>query len=142
MTIEVRYQSRKGNTKKVAEAIAAAVSAEAQPIDAGVGAADVLFLGGGLYAGKPDKALTALVGALDGAAVKKIALFSTSASGKDLGAAIKEIAAGKGIAVYEKTFSCRGKFLFMGRKHPDTADLTAAAEFAKEVISEIEVISE
>ena len=46
MTVAVRYYTKTGNTKRLAEAIAAAVGAEALPISEPVTEqADILFLG-------------------------------------------------------------------------------------------------
>lgn len=54
MNIAVRYYSRSGNTKAVAEAIAEAVGVPAVSVDQSGAAlkepADVLFVGGALYA--------------------------------------------------------------------------------------------
>ena len=51
MKVAVRYYTKTGNTKRLAEAVAAAVGAEALPIDVPVDeAVDVLFLGNSYYA--------------------------------------------------------------------------------------------
>ena len=51
MKIAVRYYTKTGNTKKLAEAVAKAVGAEALPISVPVDEpADILFLGNSYYA--------------------------------------------------------------------------------------------
>ena len=51
MNIAVRYYTRSGNTKKLAEAVASAVSAEAKDINEPlIERADILFLGCSYYA--------------------------------------------------------------------------------------------
>ena len=51
MNIEVRYYSRGGNTKKIAEAIAGAVGVEAKTVaEPLTGDVDILFLGSAPYA--------------------------------------------------------------------------------------------
>ena len=54
MSVAVRYYSRSGNTKAIAEAIAKAARVHAVSVDAPMAGleetADVLFIGGALYA--------------------------------------------------------------------------------------------
>ena len=58
MRIEVRYYSKNGGTKKLAESIAKAVNAEAKTVDTPLDKyADVVFLGSSVYGGKPDPAV-------------------------------------------------------------------------------------
>lgn len=136
MNIAVRYYSRSGNTGKVAEAIAAAAGVTAEdcsvPISEPV---DLLFLGGSIYAGGIDEKLQEYIAKLDGAKVKRAAVFATSALKKEpegvLVAALRE----KGIPVAKHTFHCRGAFAVVHRSHPDGEDLKRAADFAKAVIA-------
>ena len=58
MKVAVRYQSRGGNTKEIAEAIAKAADVKAEPIDISIDEpVDVLFVGGGVYAHTIDPSL-------------------------------------------------------------------------------------
>ena len=107
MKIAVRYQSRGGNTKAVAEAIAKAAGIKAEPIDIPLDAAvDVLFVGGGVYAWTIDSSLKGYLNTLNQDTVKSIAAFSTGGgmSGTDK---ITMIAKAKGINACEKTLSIR-----------------------------------
>ncbi|MDR1271412.1 MAG: flavodoxin, partial [Clostridiales Family XIII bacterium] len=66
MNIAVRYFSRGGNTKKVAEAIAKAAGVEARDCSAALTEPlDLLFLGGSIYASSVDQALKDFVEQLD-----------------------------------------------------------------------------
>ncbi len=136
MNIKVRYQSRSGNTKKVAEAIAQEVDVTACAVssDRITEDTDILFLGGAVYAGKIDDALKIFVEGLD-SHVKRVAVFSTSFRGQSAYPEVKKILEPKGIVVSEQTFLCKGKFFVFVRKHPDREDLQAAKKFAKEIIS-------
>lgn len=82
MNIAVRYYSRSGNTKAVAEAIAQACNTPAVSVDAPNAAlhepADLLFIGGALYAYGLDSHLKAYLKTLNKDSVKKAAVFSTS----------------------------------------------------------------
>ena len=58
MRTEVRYFSRGGATKKLADAIGRAVGAEAKSVEVPLDQyADVVFLGASVYGGKPDPAV-------------------------------------------------------------------------------------
>ena len=101
--IAVRYQSRGGNTKAVAEVIAKAVGVEAQTIDVPVTEpVDLLFIGGGVYAWDIDKALKAYLQNLTPETVQSVAAFST-AGGMNGTDKITAIVREKGISVCEET---------------------------------------
>lgn len=100
MKYAVRYASRGGNTKAVAEVIADKVGVKAlhayEPITEEV---DVLFVGGGVLFNSPTKELKEFLASLDGTKVKEIVAFSTA---EFSGATIKKIEAAakeKGIKV-------------------------------------------
>lgn len=132
--IAVRYVSRGGNTKKLAEAVAAAVGEAAltldQPLEEKV---DILFLGSSLYAFTFDEAVgTFLESHAD--KIGKLVCFGSSASGQSTYPKIKEFALQKGIEVSEEHFNCLGHFLFMHKQRPNDKDLAAVASFAKKFI--------
>lgn len=132
MKIAVRYFSRSGNTEKVAQAIAQAVGAQcgdcSEPIDE---ALDLLFLGGSTYGGGVDAQLRQFVEELNPAYVKRAAVFGTSALKKEPEGEISALLRGKGIAVSDGSFHCRGAFALLHRKRPNDMDLSQAAEFAR-----------
>lgn len=131
MKIEVRYLSRGGNTRRLAEAVASALEVPARSVEEPVGErADVVFLCASVYAGSPDKAVTTYIkqNARD---IGKLVVLSTSASGKSTYARIKAAAEDMGIAVSDAFFHCPGAFMFLHRGRPNAEDLRKAAEFAK-----------
>jgi flavodoxin len=131
MKVAVRYFSRSGNTKKLAEAIAKAAGVEAK--DCGVPLSDpvdVLFLGASVYGGAPDKQLSDFIAALDPQSVKCAALFGSSAIAKKPDQGTEKLLAQKNIPVSERRFFCRGSFLFLHRGRPNAEDLKQAADFA------------
>ena len=137
LRIAVRYQSRGGNTRKVAEAIARKSGVVAKPLDPSetLSGVDLLFVGGGFYAGKPHKILTDALSALSGDQAGCLAFFFTSMDPdakmvKQLRKAVKDPA----IAMMDDAFRCDGKFLFFRRDRPDSGDLTKAEGFAKRTI--------
>ncbi len=133
MTYEVRYFSRTGNTKKLADAIAGALNVQAktcaEPLD---GPVDVLFLGGALYAGKIDPSLHSFLEGLSPDMVKEVAVFTTSLGSEQTPQAeIAAILKARGIPMAEASFHCRGRFLFFNRKRPNEQDLLEVAAFAE-----------
>jgi len=134
MNIAVRYISRGGNTKRVAEVIAKALETEAldctTPIAEPV---DLLFLGGALYGFELDEGMKAFINSMDAETVKAAAVFGTSAIAKSGNKKLAELLTKKGIRVLSEQFYCKGEFKFMHKGHPDAADLHRAEAFAKNV---------
>jgi flavodoxin I len=132
---EVIYSSRGGNTRKIAEAIAEGLQANAQNVKTKEGIAQdtTLVIGSGIYAGGPAKELTAFIDRID-LSGRKVALFSTSAEGsrKQMAKLIEAVEAKNANIIGE--FYCRGKFLFASRKHPDEQDLANARKFAEDIV--------
>ena len=131
MSIEVRYFSRGGNTKRLADAIAAAVGTTARTTETPMeGRADTLFLGASVYAGGPDKQVVTFIrqNARD---IGRIVVFSTSASGKSTFARIKAVAADCGVEVADAFFHCPGAWTILHRGRPNAEDCERAAAFAR-----------
>ena len=134
MNIEVRYFSRGGNTKRLAEAIAAAVGAEARDLAEPMeNRADLLFLGGSVYGGKPDPAVTAFL-RKNADRIGRVVVFGSSASGRSAHAAIRAEAADCGVEASEMFFHCPGAFLFLHRNRPNDRDCESAADFARKQV--------
>jgi len=132
---EVIYYSMTGNTKKVAEVIAAELDVSAEDVKTkGELAEDsFLLLGSGNYFPLPGRGFKKLVASndFDG---RKVALFGTSGGGKGREVeALEKIVTAKGAKVMGK-FYCKGHILFfINRKHPDNKDLENARKFAREL---------
>ncbi len=135
MTCAVRYFSRTGNTKKVADAVAAAVGTTAEttatPLTEKV---DVLFLGSAVYAAGVDTAIQDFIKA-NADKIGAIANFSTTALLTSTYPQVKKIADANGVKMLEKEFHCKGKFTAIHTNRPNEKDLAAAADFAKAVIA-------
>ena len=119
MKIAVRYQSRGGNTKAVAEAIAKEAGVTAETITVPVSdTVDVLFIGGGLYKWGIDSTLKNYLENLDPAIVKSVAAFSTG-GGMDGTKKIIDAVKTKGIAAQTQTlpvkFGLRNHALLGGK---------------------------
>ena len=131
MKTQVYYCTKTNHTRKIAEAIALGAGAEAVNIKSGKKPekADILFIGGSLYAGVISPKLKEFISSIDGETVKEIVLFGSSASGETPFAQMKEACAEAGIPVSEETFFCPGSFVFVSRGRPNSDDLEAAQKF-------------
>ena len=136
MKIAVRYYTKTGNTKRLAEAIAKAVGVEALPISTPVTEpVDVLFLGNSYYAFSIDPEVRKFVQGLDKKLVGKIVNFGSAAMLNSTYKKVKAEADKVGIPMDEREFHCKGEFKGIHKGKPDEADMKRAAEFAKKVIS-------
>lgn len=135
MKITVRYYTKTGNTKRLAEAIAKAVGVEALPISTPVTEpVDILFLGNSYYAFSIDPEVRKFVQGLDKKLVGKIVNFGSAAMLNSTYKKVKAEADKVGIPMDEREFHCKGEFKGIHKGKPDEADMKRAAEFAKKVI--------
>ena len=135
MKIAVRYYTKTGNTKRLAQAIAEAVGAEALPISTPVSEpVDILFLGNSYYAFSIDPEVRAFVMGLDKNKVAKIVNFGSAAMLNSTYKKVKAEAEKVGIPMDEREFHCKGEFKGIHKGKPDEADLKAAAEFARKIV--------
>lgn len=134
MRTEVRYYSKNGGTKKLAEAIAKAVNAEAKTVDTPLDKyADVVFLGSSVYGGKPAPEVVKFIQA-NSKNIGKIVVFGSACTGKSTFPAIKSAAAGCAVKTAEMFFQCKGQFWFFNKNRPNDQDCSDAADFAKKQI--------
>ncbi len=135
MTIAVRYYTKSGNTKKLAEAVAEAVGAEALPISAPVEEpVDILFLGNSYYAFSIDPEVRRFVASLDKNKVGKIVNFGSAAMLNSTYKKVKAEADKVGIPMDGREFHCKGEFKGIHKGKPDETDMKAAAEFARKIM--------
>ena len=135
MKIAVRYYTKTGNTKRLAEAIGQAVGAEALPITEPVAEpVDILFLGNSYYAFNIDPEVRDFVRGLDKDKVGKIVNFGSAALLNSTYKKVKEEADKAGIPMDEREFHCRGEFKGIHKGKPDESDMKAAAEFARKIV--------
>ncbi len=135
MKIAVRYYTRGGNTKKIAEAIAGAVGVEAKTVSEPLsGDVDILFLGSSPYAFDVADEVKAFIKGIN-VRVGKVVNFSTSASLRSTRKYVEKLLAEKRIPLAKEEFSCPGSFTILHRGRPDEGDVKSAAEFAKKFVS-------
>lgn len=135
MNIAVRYYTKTGNTKRLAEAVADAVGIEAHPVSVPVTErADVLFLGSSYYAFNIDPEVRGFIHSLDRSKVGRIVCFGSAAMLNSTQKKIAVEAAKAGIPVDPREFHCRGEFKGLHKGRPNKSDLQAAAQFARGIV--------
>jgi flavodoxin len=135
MKIAVRYYTKTGNTKRLAEAVAKAAGVEAYPISMPVSEpVDILFLGNSYYAFTIDPEVRAFVRSLDKDKIGMIVNFGSAALMNSTWKKVKAEADKVGIPMDEREFHCKGEFKQIHKGRPNEEDLRAAEEFARGII--------
>ena len=133
MKFAVRYYTKTGNTKRLAEAVAAELGVQVLPISEPVTEqADVLFLGNSYYAFNIDPEVRNFVASLDKEKVGKIVNFGSAAMLNSTYKKVKAEADKVGIPMDEREFHCRGEFKGLHKGRPNEEDLNEAAAFARQ----------
>ncbi|MCC8191845.1 MAG: flavodoxin [Ruminococcus sp.] len=135
LKVAVRYFSKSGNTKKLADVIAKASGCKAEKIPAPLNDyVDVLFLGASVYWGGISSEVKKYIKTLDKSKVGRVVVFSTSALAERALPQVKKCLQERKINVDSKSFYCRGEFTALHKGRPNSDDLRAAAKFAKQVL--------
>ncbi len=133
MKTAVRYYTKTGNTKRLAEAMAKELGVEALPISEPVNeAVDYLFLGNSYYAFNIDPEVKEFVASLDKNKIGKIVNFGSAAMLNSTYKKVKQVADKVGIPMDEKEFHCKGEFKGIHKGRPDENDIADAVQFVKQ----------
>ncbi|MCR5614261.1 flavodoxin family protein [Treponema sp.] len=132
MTFAVRYYTKTGNTKRLADAIAKELGVEALPISEPITEkVDILFLGNSYYAFNIDPEVRNFVASLSKDKVGKIVNFGSAALLNSTYKKVKAEADKIGIPMDEKEFHCKGEFKGLHKGRPNENDINAAVEFVR-----------
>lgn len=132
MKIAIRYftKSKKGNTKKLADAVSAALGTEALDVSSDLSEkTDRLFLINAMYAADIDKEVVRFL-ARNRDKIGEIVNMNTAASGSSTLKAVKKAAGALGIPVSENEFHCAASWIFINKGLPTEEDFRRAGEFA------------
>lgn len=130
MKIAVRYYTRGGNTKKLADAIAQRIEVPAETVEVALEEkTDILLLGCSYYAFDMDENVKRFLRD-NRDKIGKIACFGTSAMMKSMKKPLKKVVDELGIEIAEKEFHCRGAFGPAHKGHPNEKDIEEAQKFA------------
>ena len=134
MKFQVIYFSRKGSTKKVADAIASELNVKSEDVkDAKLTNDSFVFLGSGCYGSKPGKIMIKFIED-NNFKSNNVALFGTSGGGE-----VAEVNEMENLLKTKQTkingkFFCKGKFFIMNRGKPSNKDLEEAKKFANKMM--------
>ena len=135
MKIAIRYYTKTGNTKKLAEAIGSAINVEAKTVDEPLTEdIDILFLGSAVYVAGIDQKIKDFIKNIN-VNVGEVVNFSSAALIESTYKQVKKEVEAKGLKMSENEFHCRGAFKFVHRGRPNDDDLRDVQEFAKRIIN-------
>jgi flavodoxin len=139
----VIYASKRGNTRKIAEAISQELSCQAIDVTQPNGGSidldsyDLIFVGTGIHYGNPNVDLTDYLKTTNATSPKVFALFVTwggaGMTNQNVIGKLKAVLASKGCRVIEDYFMCFGGWNLLRRGHPNNADANAARVWAKKL---------
>ena len=135
MKYAIRYFSKFGHSKQMAEAIEPIVSAKAtsvaEPLKEPV---DVLFLGAGVFLGKVNSAVTEFIASLQPEQVKCVVLFGSCAIIDSPVPQMRKALEARGIPVSDQSFTCKGSMGPLHSGHPNQQDLADLRAFIEKTI--------
>ena len=136
MNIAVRYYTRSGNTKKLADAAAKAASVNAEDISVPLAEkVDILLLGCSYDAFDVDEAVKKFI-ISNRVNIGKIVCFGTSAMMKSMKKPVRKVADTVGVAVADEEFHCRGQFGKIHKGRPNNDDIKALTAFVQKITAE------
>ena len=136
MKTAIRYftKSKKGNTKKLADAVSKALGIEAIDVSADLTEkVDRLFLINAMYAANIDKEVKEFL-KRNKDKLGEVVNMNTAASGASTWKAVKRVTDKLGIQLSDKEFHCAASWIFINKGLPSDADYARAKEFAKSMI--------
>lgn len=135
MKVEIRYFSKTGNTKKLADAIGEAVGKEALTVETPLTEdVDVLFLGSSVMAAQPRKEVKKFISSID-VNVGQVINFGTASFSESTYTGVKKLVEKNGMKMSDKEFHCKGSFKGLYKERPNQEDLDDVKAFAKNVIA-------
>lgn len=133
MKIEVRYFSRTGHTRKMAEVVSSVLGTSAEGINVPLpdGKTDVLLLGSSVYYAGVDKAVRKFISTLSPDKVGRVICFGSAGIIESSYAQVKGLLQKQGVEVDDREFHCRGEMFKVHAGHPDAGDLAALKAWAE-----------
>ena len=120
----IRYYSKFGHSRQMAEAIEDIAGAKAAPVFEPLNEpVDILFLGAGVFLGKVNAAVIDFIGSLTPEKVRCVVLFGSCAIIDSPVPQMLKALKARGIQVCDKSFTCKGSMGPVHRGHPDAKDI-------------------
>ena len=136
MPVQVAYYSKTKHSRRLAEAVAAALGVPAVDVREWQSApgTEVLFLVSGLYAGRSAPEVLDFARRLKPEDAGRVILISSSASGLEQKDDLRRALAQAGMRVDPEGFVCPGSFLLVRMGRPNPRDVANAVAFAKKAV--------
>lgn len=130
MDIAIRYFSKFGHTKKMAEIIEDLTSVQPQTVDVPLNApVETLYLGAGVMMGKVNPAVVDFIKSLKPELVKRVVCFGSCAIIKSPVPQMRKLLEAQGINVSPLEFTCKGSMGPLHAGHPNEQDLKQFCDF-------------
>ena len=136
MNVAIRYftRSKKGNTKKLADAVSAAIGVDAIDVSVDLNEkVDRLFLINAMYAASIDKEVKEFL-ERNKDKIGEVVNMNTAATGASTWKAVKKETDRLGVRLSEKEFHCAASWIFINKGLPSDEDFARAKEFAVSMI--------
>jgi len=136
LNIAVRFftRSKKGNTKKLADAVSSAIGVEAADVTVDLPEkVDRLFLINAMYAANIDTTVKEFL-ERNRDNIGEVVNMNTSASGASTWKAVRKETDKLGLKLSEKEFHCAASWIFINKGLPSDEDYARAREFARSMI--------
>lgn len=136
MTIAIRYftKSKKGNTKKLANAVSKAIGVKALDVTVDLKErVDRLFLINAMYAATIDGEVKDFL-SRNRDRIGEVVNMNTSATGRSTRNAVKAVADPLKITVSESEFHCAASWIFINKGLPSEEDFARAGAFAASLV--------
>lgn len=131
----IRYYSKFGHSKQMAQAIEEIVGAKAATVaEPLTGTVDTLYLGAGVLLGKVNSAVIDFINTLKPEDVKEVVLFGSCAIIDSPVPQMRKALEAKGIKVSNMSFTCKGSMGPIHMGHPNKTDLDDFCKFIQSTI--------
>ena len=133
MSSAIRFYSKFGHSKRMAEAIEDIVGAKASTVNTPISEpVDTLYLGAGVFLGKVNGAVLDFIASLTPDKVGQVVCFGSSAIIHSPVPQMRKALEERGIKVSAAEFSCKGSMGPVHSGHPDDKDLEAFRQFVRD----------
>ncbi len=131
----IRYYSKFGHSRQMAQAIEEIVGAKAatvaEPLTEPI---DTLYLGAGVFLGKVNSDVIDFINTLTPKVVKEVVLFGSCAIINSPVPQMRKALEAKGIKVSNRSFTCKGSMGPIHMGHPNKTDLDDFCKFIQSTI--------
>lgn len=135
MSKAIRFYSKFGHSKLMAEAIEDIVGAKAVTVENPLTEpVDTLYLGAGVFLGKVNSAVMDFIATLTPDKVGQVICFGSSAIINSPVPQMRKALEERGITVSSAEFSCKGSMGPVHSGHPDKKDIEAFRQFIQSTI--------